>query len=766
MNLWFTRPDAKIVRTHVKRFDPVHWTVDFPRGTVASIVTTPDAHGLSVQCEFLRKGDLVGLIWDSEDRFAHPAHARETRRDYSHCQLTFHWQSSGVIALDALNGPTLTIEGMDAGGNPRSWFVRLWNYASGTPTNADVAIDFDALDGGFGLPTDADRVDPTRIDRMFISLVAPGYIEGSQEMFAESVQGSVAITNISCDGSGSVLAINDAVVPEHGLRIATAYDDLYNVPPERIVQAVERLGYRGVISHYIGMSHYFGLTGAGELDPARTLNSAALAWHRDFARTAKARGYELIWSISYEILDMFCPAAWKQRAYDGTQALTAWDPPSTLVSPANSTAINFLKSVAARLVAISQEAGLQPQVQIGEPWWWVKPDGAFCLYDDAAKASLGGNPVAIPDVRGPLTASQMQLLDAAGALLASSTAAIAGAVKGAAADAKTLLLAYLPTVLDPDAPELRRANLPLGWARPAFDVLQVEDYEWVTSGRSGSRDAAYAQVEARLGYSVSDQHYFSGFVASATDRLQWRSILDAALDATKRGCSRVFLWALPQVLRDGLTIFGKEQAVAPFDDVSFPIEIGQDASVAPAFSTNIVTSASGYESRNTNWAQARLRFDAGPGVRGDAELETLLAFFRAHRGPAVGFRFRDPYDNSSNGMTGVPTATDQAIGTGDGATDRFALLKDYDSAELRRITRPVSGSVRVALNGTELTTGWTLQEKGIVEFTTPPAAGVSITAGFLFDVPVRFADDRIEVNRATFLAGEAPSVPLIEVRED
>jgi uncharacterized protein (TIGR02217 family) len=265
---------------------------------------------------------------------------------------------------------------------------------------------------------------------------------------------------------------------------------------------------------------------------------------------------------------------------------------------------------------------------------------------------------------------------------------------------------------------------------------------------------------------VSDQHYFSGFVASATDRLQWRSILDAALDATKRGCSRVFLWALPQVLRDGLTIFGKEQAVAPFDDVSFPIEIGQDASVAPAFSTNIVTSASGYESRNTNWAQARLRFDAGPGVRGDAELETLLAFFRAHRGPAVGFRFRDPYDNSSNGMTGVPTATDQAIGTGDGATDRFALLKDYDSAELRRITRPVSGSVRVALNGTELTTGWTLQEKGIVEFTTPPAAGVSITAGFLFDVPVRFADDRIEVNRATFLAGEAPSVPLIEVRED
>jgi hypothetical protein len=324
MKLWFTRPDAKIVRTYVKRFDPRHWTVDFPRGTVASVVTTADGHGLSIACEFLRQGDLVGLIYGSEDNFAHPAHARETKRDYSHIVLGFHWESSGVIGLDALNGPTLTIEGTDIAGNPRSWLVRLWNYAKGSPASADIVLDFDALDGGFSLPADADRVDPTRIDRMFISLVAPGYAEGSQEMFPSPLQGSVTITDIRCDGSGSVLAVNDAVAPEHGLRIATAYDDLYNLPPERVIDAVERLGYRGVINHYIGMSHYFGLTGAGELDPTRTLNNAALAWHRELARAAHARGYELIWSLSYEILDMFCPQAWKQRAHDGTQALTAW----------------------------------------------------------------------------------------------------------------------------------------------------------------------------------------------------------------------------------------------------------------------------------------------------------------------------------------------------------------------------------------------------------------------------------------------------------
>jgi len=152
-------------------------------------------------------------------------------------------------------------------------------------------------------------------------------------------------------------------------------------------------------------------------------------------------------------------------------------------------------------------------------------------------------------------------------------------------------------------------------------------------------------------------------------------------------------------------------------------------------------------------------------VRGDAELEELLAFFRARRGPAVAFRFRDPYDHSSNGMTGEPTAGDQWIGVGDGVTDSFALVKRYGGSERRRITRPVSGSIRVAIDGAQVTTGWTLQERGVVEFSSPPVSGAEITAGFLFDVPVRFAEDRIEVNRSTFRAGDAPSVPLVEVRE-
>jgi uncharacterized protein (TIGR02217 family) len=767
MNHWFTQADAPLTRTWVKRFDPMHWTVDFPRAPIASLVSGADEHSLSVACEFLREGDLVGLIWTSADKWSHPGQARETARDYSGCILSFHWESTGIIPLDAVNGPTLTIEGEDQSGNPRAWFVRLWNYATGTGASADVVLDFDALDGGYALPADADRVDPARIERMFISFVAPGYVPESEVLFGSPVAGGATLTNIRCDGAGSVIAINDAVAVEHPYRIATAYDDMYNLPPERIVRMIERLGYRGTINHYIGMSHYYALNGAGKLDPARTFNAPALAWHRDFARAAKGRGYELIWSLSYEILDMFCPEAWKQRAWDGASAATGWDPPSALVSPANAAGIDFLERVAVECVALAAEAGLAPQVQIGEPWWWVRGDGTICLYDDAARAAFGGSPVHIPNVRSTsLSAAQKALLDQAGGLLAASTASIAAAVKAAAPEAVTLLLVYLPTVIDPDAPELRRANVPLGWARPAFDVLQLEDYEWVTSERSGLRAAGLAQMDARLGYPRSEQHYLSGFVLLAEDREQWRAIVGAAREARARGVADVFLWALPQVLRDGLTLFGEESEVEPFDDVIFPIAIGAEASVAPGFSTNVVTSASGHESRNANWAQARLRFDAGPGVRGDTEMETLLAFFRARRGPAVGFRFRDPYDYSSNGMTGAPAPGDQALGGGDGTRDRFALVKTYGGGEVRRITRPVAGSVRVAVGGVERTSGWTLEPGGIVQFASAPASGAAVSAGFTFDTPVRFAEDRIEVNRATFLAGEAPSVPLVEIRED
>jgi len=169
-----------------------------------------------------------------------------------------------------------------------------------------------------------------------------------------------------------------------------------------------------------------------------------------------------------------------------------------------------------------------------------------------------------------------------------------------------------------------------------------------------------------------------------------------------------------------------------------------------------------------DWASGRLRFDAGPGVRSEADLETLIAFFRARRGAARGFRFRDPLDHSSRAMTGGPAPFDQVLGTGDGARTAFPLVKHYgegDEAEQRRITRPDVASVRVAVNGQPVSS-WTLGAGGMINFASPPPAGAQVTAGFLFDVPVRFAEDSLTVDAGQWLAGEIPAVPLIEIRED
>ncbi|MEH3158232.1 MAG: DUF2460 domain-containing protein [Sphingomonas taxi] len=737
----------------VGRFDPRFWTVNFPRPMMAA-VTNPAADALRVDAVFYARDDLAGLIWEAEDRFDHPLLRYETERDFRECRLRFRWRSAGVKSLDAINGPTLTIEGRDAGGQARAWYVRLWNYAVGSPEDAVVTLDFADLAGGFLLPGEADPVWAGDVDRMFVSLVAPDY-DGQAGPLATAQEGWVELTGIACDGPGSVLGIGDAVLPEHGFAIASGYDDSYNLTPARLLRNALHLGYRGAITHYVGMSHYFRLdalyggfyVGLG----GGVLNVACAAWHRDFASRAKALGYDVIWSLSYELFDAHCWNDWKQRAADGAPAQTGWQPPSTLLSPCHDGAMGYLRQVATAFVAIGVGAGLAPKFQVGEPWWWTMPDGRPCLYDAAAVAAFA--PVAVPSVRGALSVAQCATLDRAGAALAASTAALAGAVKAAFPACETHLLTYLPTVLDRAAPELKRANMPVGWAYPAFDVLQLEDYDWVTEGDSASTARGVAAAETRLGYPRARQHYLSGFVLRPDQAAQWTLIEAAALTARARGIAAVVLWALPQVMRDGFVHFEGEADVQDYDDVLFPIALGREAEVAPAFSTAILTAAGGAEQRSAGWAEARTSYDVGPGVRSEADIATLLAFFRARMGPARAFRLRDPFDASGS---------DEAIGTGDGVTRRFPLVKHYGAAT-RRIVRPVAGSVRVAVDGV-MTQGFAVEAEGMVVLDVAPAAGAVVTASFAFDVVVRFADDRLRVARATFLAGEAVSVPLIEVR--
>ena len=769
MSFWLARKRSGQQSDHIQRFDPRFWTVNFPRPMMASVVTTA-ADALRVECSFHHEGELAGLIWESEDTLDHPLLAYETRSDYAHCVLRFRWRSGGVLALDVPHGPTLTIEGRDAEGRKRAWYVRLWNYASGSPTDAQIELRFSELESGFSLPGEA--IHPHDIERMFISLAPQDYVEGSEAVLPTRVDGWAEMSAIGCEGAGAMLAMGDVLIPAHGEQIATAYDDSFNQTPARLLRSAEGLGYRGRIVHYVGMSHYFRLEplGGGHYVSLAggVLNEPCAAWHRSFAEHAKIRDFDVIWSLSYELFDAHCWNDWKQRAHDGSPALTGWEPPSTLLSPAHEGAMSYLRQVANAFVAIAQAAGLSVLFQIGEPWWWVQPDsGAPCLYDNATRAALGGSPAIIADMRAPIEEAQRNVLDAAGALLAQSTAALAQSVHDAAGGAaEILLLAFTPTVLNPRMPELYRANLPMGWAWPAFDRLQLEDYDWLTDGADAERRRGIAFVTQRLGYPVARQDYMAGFVLLAEDAETYWPRIDAALDeARERGVTQRFVWAMPQISRDGYTRLPPpgEDTMIPFDDVAYPLTLGGDAAASPEFSTSVAVTASGHEYRNALWSDARMRYDVGPGIRSEAELGTLIAFFRARYGPARGFRLRDPFDFSSAAMTGTPSASDQHIGTGDGMASRFRLVKNYGEQQ-RRITRPQPGSIRIAVGAVE-TAAWRYEAGGWIVFDSAPAAGAPITAGYLFDVPVRFAEDRLDVSGVSFAAGEAPSVALIEIRE-
>ncbi|KKB09042.1 DUF2460 domain-containing protein [Devosia chinhatensis] len=202
-----------------------------------------------------------------------------------------------------------------------------------------------------------------------------------------------------------------------------------------------------------------------------------------------------------------------------------------------------------------------------------------------------------------------------------------------------------------------------------------------------------------------------------------------------------------------------------FHHIRFPLDIALGARGGPERKTEIVTLAGGGEKRNGRWAHSRRRYNAGYGVKSRADMQVVLAFFEERRGRLHGFLWRDGLDHSSGGA--IPHPQDQALGIGNGLRTQFQLLKRYGATfdpYQRAITKPVAGSVRIALGGVEQVTGWSVDATtGIVSFAVPPAAGASVTAGFLFDVPVRFDSDRLDIELNGFDGAEIPSIPLVEI---
>lgn len=204
-----------------------------------------------------------------------------------------------------------------------------------------------------------------------------------------------------------------------------------------------------------------------------------------------------------------------------------------------------------------------------------------------------------------------------------------------------------------------------------------------------------------------------------------------------------------------------------FYETRFPTDISGGAQGGPRRITDIVELRSGFEERNAIWSHSRRRWDASYGIKSADDLHAVLEFWEAMGGRLHEFRWKDHLDWKSCRPSLAPSPIDQAIGTGDGVTLQFQLRKRYAAGTAgywRPIRKPVAGTVRVARNGAEALTGWTVDTvTGIVAFAAAPGNGVAVTAGFEFDCPARFNNDELSTMLEAYMAG-ATTIEIVETR--
>ena len=213
-----------------------------------------------------------------------------------------------------------------------------------------------------------------------------------------------------------------------------------------------------------------------------------------------------------------------------------------------------------------------------------------------------------------------------------------------------------------------------------------------------------------------------------------------------------------------------------FEEVRFDDEIAYGSTFSPAYSTRVKSSAAGYEARNANWSETRLTFDISTGIKKQIQLDILLGTFHAVKAKLIGFRFRDWSDFTSKGAYDTPAFDDQVIfGPALGGETQIQLIKTYTfgtTSTTRTIRKPVTGTVKVGVGTSgapvELTEGigFTVDTTtGLITLSTPLVLNEYVTAGYEFDVPVRFDVDALPIELDAYKVGNF-SVNLVEVRED
>ena len=198
-----------------------------------------------------------------------------------------------------------------------------------------------------------------------------------------------------------------------------------------------------------------------------------------------------------------------------------------------------------------------------------------------------------------------------------------------------------------------------------------------------------------------------------------------------------------------------------FDEVRLPTKIEFGARGGPRFRTEVVVLGSGHEQRNAEWSATRAAWDVAPGIQSAADLDAIMAFWYARQGRLRGFRFKDHTDFSATGQVLIA-----AVAGGETSAQLVRAYANGGQTFSRTVTKPVAGSVQLYLDGTPLASSVDTAT-GIVSFAALPGGSPQsvLTADFVFDVPVRFDTDNLEIRQVTHARDAVQSLPIVEIRD-
>ncbi|WP_086270731.1 FN3 associated domain-containing protein [Enterococcus sp. 5B7_DIV0075] len=565
-------------------------TINFNFEMTASVVTQNE-HSFSVQGHFRTTDDLAGLIWETEDTHSHESLKYPTNPNFKNVSLSYDYALSGYTeALDSDKASALTIQTVDG----KIHYIRLWNYVTNRPEDewekqegivfpegrtpgngtghlGTIQLDFDNLYEGWSPYTfDANgkwnknpewkKIDVTNIKTIMWAFTPIGYTGnggGTTQYLDDSYPFAMSMTNWKV--TGDTFLGNETVAASPGvIRMCDDYDDSYNLTPERIIDSYLQLGYTKIVNFYIGASHYYDkkiVDGTGILLEDKLFNQAFEAWYKDYVRRLADNQMAIIHSISMENVD--AKEGWWQRTYDGTPGTSGWTPTPHFLSFTNAEVQAFYQRLAVGLADISNQFGLTPIVQLGEPWWWHQDELTPCFYDQATrnlyKAETGLDMHEFHTVNESIVGHE-SMLSWLQTKIGSFTLMLRDAVKANYSNAQFTVLFFPPSVMDKTRTPMMMGmvNFPkVEWAYPNLDFFMLEDYDYLIKNQMREHQDVLEFIQNNLGYPSEKIHYFTGFVLDPEkDAHVWKRIHQAIMDGVNVGMGETYIWAYAQVKRD------------------------------------------------------------------------------------------------------------------------------------------------------------------------------------------------------------------------